>query len=267
MNGYAVVILSKTLSKLEACLCAIRGAGCDAPIIVAWDEAASLAPHSLGERFVDFAPLHVFLGEQPFVFARNANRGIRSAGAYVTPNVTGSPAVSSLDVILINDDAQLTTPNGFNRLSEAAQDPNGRQFGVVSALILGGAAADDQMMGRPHSRNVLPGRIRECTHHMLAFVCVYIRRTVIDYVGLLDQRFTAYGYDDDDYCARVRLAGWKLGVFDPCIVEHGSIESTYRGAGSASVTTLDANRAVFVRKWGMEPRELAEAQEGRWSIR
>lgn len=91
-------------------------------------------------------------------------------------------------------------------------------------------------------------------HHMVAFVCVLIRRDVLDLVGVLDERFDGYGYEDDDYCLRVRNAGLEIGVFDPCIVEHGTkAESTYRGPGAAGRNLLDHNRQKFNEKWGVKP--------------
>jgi hypothetical protein len=39
------------------------------------------------------------------------------------------------------------------------------------------------------------------------------RRTV-ERVDLLDARFTSYGWEDNDYCRRVRMDGLQIGIFD-----------------------------------------------------
>ena len=43
-------------------------------------------------------------------------------------------------------------------------------------------------------------------------VCVLIRREVIEKVGMLDERYAGYGYDDVDYCRRVFNAGYQFAV-------------------------------------------------------
>jgi GT2 family glycosyltransferase len=55
----------------------------------------------------------------------------------------------------------------------------------------------------------------------LCFQGVYIKRSTIDLVGLLDERFTGYGSDDDDYCLRVRKAGLFLAVTSEVVMQHG----------------------------------------------
>ena len=62
----------------------------------------------------------------------------------------------------------------------------------------------------------------------LAFVCVYLPRAVLEAVGPLDERFIGYGGEDADYCGRILEKDFLLGIFDGCLVEHGSIASTYR---------------------------------------
>jgi GT2 family glycosyltransferase len=43
--------------------------------------------------------------------------------------------------------------------------------------------------------------------------CVAVRREVIEQVGLLDERFPLY-FEDNDWCLRIRQAGWKV-IYDP----------------------------------------------------
>jgi len=88
-------------------------------------------------------------------------------------------------------------------------------------------------------------------------VCVLIPRRTIETVGLLDERFgglTAngqriYGWDDNDYCRRVRNAGLKIGIHDGCYVDHGSLKSTFRGDPRAA-GDISAGRELYLAKWG-----------------
>lgn len=145
------------------------------------------------------APWTVLDGEEPFVFARNANLGMRAA----------APA----DVLLVNDDVQFTRPNTLRDLGDIArQHPD---VGILSPQFLGQVGN-----GLQSTRTGLCKRLTY-SRERLAFTCVLIRREVLERVGYLDERFTGYGSEDDDYCWRVQRAGYKLGVTPEVIVRHG----------------------------------------------
>lgn len=55
---------------------------------------------------------------------------------------------------------------------------------------------------------------------MLAFFCVMFRREVIEEVGFLDEDFGVGYCEDDDYCQRVKKAGWKLALNSDLIIPH-----------------------------------------------
>jgi O-antigen biosynthesis protein len=58
---------------------------------------------------------------------------------------------------------------------------------------------------------------------MLAFFCVALKRRTVNEVGLLDENFIGGG-DDDDYCRRLRKAGYVLGLsLDTYVIHHSSL--------------------------------------------
>jgi glycosyltransferase involved in cell wall biosynthesis len=168
-------------------------------IFIVDDGARALAEERLpGIRWVE--------GAKPFVFARNANRGISAAG--------------SSDVILMNDDAQLLTPGGFTRLARLIRTRP--DVGLASVSIRG-------VVGNPRQKTRDGGALRLENADTLCFICTYIPRGVIQLAGPLDERFTGYGFEDRDYSVRVRARGLHLAVFDGCIVDHsGKLPSTFR---------------------------------------
>ena len=91
----------------------------------------------------------------------------------------------------------------------------------------------------------------------LAFVCVFIPRSMLDLVGLLDERFTGYGGDDVDYCHRVRAAGLKLGITGRATVVHGDGRSSFSTSFSRVMTPGERSRSMgemeemFRRKHGL----------------
>lgn len=56
-------------------------------------------------------------------------------------------------------------------------------------------------------------------HSNISFFCVVIRKTVIDKIGLIYEELAVFG-NDDDYCDRVREAGFKTAVALNCFVYH-----------------------------------------------
>lgn len=215
MNALSIIIPSKTPDNFWACRAAIREAGETCRIILINDaDPGIVPPHD-----------NVQPGIKPFIFARNMNIGIRASGRD--------------DVILLNDDALLRTPNGFTVLQQAGAD--NPEFGII--------AATTNCVGNP---NQLPHGVglRE-DPRMVCFVAVFIPRRTIDRVGLLDERFEGYGMDDDDYSKRTLLEGLKIGIHDGCFVDHKSLPSSYRGPAGAGGNFIP-NLRLFEQKWGVD---------------
>ena len=224
---FSVIIPSKNALNLVPCVKSIREAGEMCRIIVVDDG-------------VDWSGYDVFHtdnrpGIKPFVFARNINIGICAAGTD--------------DVILLNDDALLKTPMGFSHLARLAKEHN--YFGILAPAC--------DTVGNPNQFRSWQPNVRN-EPRMVCFVCVYIPRSTINSVGLLDERFIGYGLDDDDYCLRVRRAGLKIGIFDWCYVDHSSLKSSFRGEAGAG-GDFSGNMKLFIEKWGVDnwgnPRETS----------
>lgn len=224
MSKFAVVILTRTVPNLVACSLAVRqnepGLPAERIVVVDDDETFGVAK---------YCEVHGFTrvdGEKPFVFARNANIGL--AVAFATADVA----------ILLNDDALLLTPGGFGQLTHLLDlDP---KMGLLSP------ATDN--VGNTNQNSQRCGWIRP-EHRMLCFVCVAVPRRTRDIVGPLDEQFTGYGFDDDDYSYRTRLAGFRLGVWDRVRVDHSTLRSTFRGT-AYPVEGFEHNRRLFTAKHG-----------------
>jgi GT2 family glycosyltransferase len=214
----SIIIPSRKVENLRPCIQAIDKYDSTADIrIIVVDDGLSEKP----PQWIREIECQVVQGAKPFVFSRNCNLGVCAAGED--------------DVILLNDDCLLTTEGGFTALIGAANEHP--EFGLISAAV--------NNTGNPNQRPRNAGLREE--PRMVCFVAVYIHRKTIDSVGLLDDRFTAYGFDDDDYCLRVRKSGLKLGVFDGCVMDHSTLESTFRGKAAGN---LEAGVKIFMRKWG-----------------
>jgi GT2 family glycosyltransferase len=218
--SFSIVIPSRNVQNLTACVRALREHGENSRVLVIWDSEDGIA----GED----KDVYVLNGTKPFCFARNANTGIQAAG--------------SDDVLLLNDDALLETNRGFSALAgvSASTLP---PFGIVSATVRGPANWAHSVHRATGDLDVV-GRV--------PFVAVYIPRAVIRRVGLLDERFAPGGYEDDDYCVRTSMAGFRVGVSRNCVVDHGTLPHTFRPAGKRDLYDLPANAQRFAGKWRTE---------------
>ena len=248
--SFSVIIPSRNSANLAACVSSICEQKETCRIIIV-DDGLDNCPIGDAIRHID--------GVKPFIFARNINLGIAAA--------------ETDDVIILNDDTRLLTDFGFSLLADVAR--TNPQYGIISAGMTG-AVGNTEQIAEPGTR------LRETSHHTLVFVCVYIRRVVLNLLRderteprqWLDERYLDYGFDDDDCCEEVRAhLGLKLGVYDGCVVEHGVQPSSYRdGHNLGDSFGLAPNRQRFLNKWGFmpgqrpKPNTLPEppAQKPKW---
>ncbi len=221
-DNFSIVIPSARAENLVPCvksILAMEPAISPDRIIVVDDGArASAEPHLPGVKWVT--------GVKPFCFSRNVNLGIKEAPG---------------DVIIMNDDAQLQTKFGMASMSYAVRSAEG--VGVCSAAITG-------FVGNPNQKPVAPTGLRQ-DPRMVAFICVYIPRAVLQAVGTLDERFIGYGYDDDDYCRRVMDSKLRVLIYDGCVVLHGEKKSTSTFRTKPEIHKLFVqNQRLFEEKWG-----------------
>lgn len=219
-----VVIPSKDANNLHACVAAIKRHEPDARIFVVDDGLASI-PNGVD----------AVQGIKPFVFSRNINIGIRRA---VTM------AHDYLGVVLLNDDAILETPLGFSKLQDVYYEHP--ECGIIAPASTNTGNLNQRSRGM-HFR---------LEKRMVCFTCVYIPKSTLATVGLLDERFVHYGFDDDDYCLRVRLAGLKIGITDDVLIDHGTLKSSYRGDPATPAADLHKNAEIFRAKWGADNHAL-----------
>lgn len=230
MRDLSIIIPSKSVENLGPCVDAIQAKQKNARVIIVWDGewpvpwSTPNAPWSVpfeGKRIT------VVRGEKPFVFARNINVGIREAGRD--------------DVVLLNDDALLRDHNGFMAMQDAWFAR--QEFAIIGAVT--------NVTGQPlQMPNAHPVGLREVPH--IAFVCVFIPRVTIMLLGGLDERYSIdYGVEDRDYCEAVARAGMKVGVYDYCFVDHGSLKSSFRG-DPHTPKSFARNYELFKQKWGIE---------------
>jgi hypothetical protein len=92
---------------------------------------------------------------------------------------------------------------------------------------------------------------------MLSSFCLLVRRDVLAAIGGFDERFSPWGFEDDDFTLRATLAGFRNRIALDVFVRHEGY------AGPKAVThagLLERNWLAFAAKW-----ELAGARYGDYS--
>lgn len=90
----------------------------------------------------------------------------------------------------------------------------------------------------------------------VAFLCTLIKKQVIEKIGGLDERFSPGNYEDDDFCLRAQLAGFKTVIVKDAFIHHFGSKSFKANGDKAYAERLLINQKIFVEKWGATPDEI-----------
>jgi GT2 family glycosyltransferase len=176
---------------------------------------------------------------------------------YVRGNNQGiAAAPAGWDVVLLNNDMRIIQGDWLRRLREVAhQDP---AHGMVGCRLL---MSDGRLL---HAGTYMPTdsfwgwqigggeedvgqyhRVREVDG--IVGACMYLRRDVIDAVGVLDERFFSY-YEDTDYCLRVQQAGYSVVVAgDVSLIHHENVSTRLNKVDFWGM--YGTSQATFLEKW------------------
>jgi GT2 family glycosyltransferase/glycosyltransferase involved in cell wall biosynthesis len=209
-----------------------------AQIIVADD--ASGPQHVAQLR--EIAGIEVVAGEQNAGFAANVNRGLRAA-------------IAERDVVVLNSDME-ARPGWLACLQYASRQDD--DIGIVGARLL---YPDGRIQFAGTARNL---GASEWFDHRYRFkpgdwgparlsspvlavtgACMYVRREVIEGVGMLDERYPM-AYEDVDWCLRAWQAGFRVLYFPAAVLYHH--ESVTRGT-DVGERERESQR-VFWERWG-----------------
>ena len=121
-----------------------------------------------------------------------------------------------------------------NYVGEGAQvDPGAREVDPLDVDQYAFSIADRK------TTDLVPNR--------LVFFCVMLRRLLIDKIGGLDEGYIRGNFEDDDYCLRAMVAGYKLGIVRNSFVYHyGS--ATFKANNLDYVQHFEENRTRFINK-------------------
>ncbi|MDP4098676.1 glycosyltransferase family 2 protein [Paenibacillus sp. P96] len=95
--------------------------------------------------------------------------------------------------------------------------------------------------------------------HKLIGFCMLFRRSLVDLIGGLDERFYPGNYEDDDFCLRARIAGKSLWLAQDTFIYHEGQGSFVSKVGTKKYVLQSIKNAERFRdKWniGLSPLEI-----------
>jgi GT2 family glycosyltransferase len=93
---------------------------------------------------------------------------------------------------------------------------------------------------------------------MLSSFCLLVRREVLAAIGGFDERFSPWGFEDDDFTLRATLAGFRNRIALDVFVQH----EAYSGPKLANHSALlEQNWRRFCEKWELDPSAGAHGSD------
>ena len=177
-------------------------------------------------------------------FAKGCNQGIAaSSGEYI---------------LLLNNDVLVTEGwlSGMHECIDSAPD-----IGVVGPMtnnISGLQKVANADYGDPDHLEEYAKAFREKNRYRriparrIVGFCMLFRRELVEKIGLLDETFGSGNYEDDDFCLRAALEGYRNIIAGDVFIHHYGSRS-FIGNRINYNSSLATNRKTFNEKWnGLE---------------
>lgn len=183
----------------------------------------------------------VIRNERNLGFAAAVNQGLR--------------ALWSEYVVVLNNDC-IVTPGWLERMiAHIEEDPS---IGVVAprtnyastAQRIAAEYGDEPGLYKFSDRLYKKNRGRREEMNKVVGMCMVMPRKVVEEVGLFDERFGIGNFEDDDYCLRIRMAGYKVVCAGDVYVHHEG-GATFRKMSLDYKALLEENSKIFLDKWSL----------------
>lgn len=165
-------------------------------------------------------------------------------------------------IVIANNDI-VVTDHWLERMLEVAEsDPRIGLVGPISNEVSGlqiDKKANYTTLDEMHkyAANVAIKNNEHVLHFpRIAFLCTLLKREVIEKIGGLDERFTPGNYEDDDFCLRAQIAGFKTVIAKDVFIHHYGSKSFKAEGENKYAEQLEINKQKFIGKWGVTPDEL-----------
>jgi len=166
----------------------------------------------------------------------------------------GIEASSGEYILLLNNDVVVTEGWLSGMLECLKSDPDIGIVGPMTNNISGNQRVEDTGYRSMADLNVFAQSFRERNRHRripmrrIAGFCMLFRRELIEKIGLLDETLGTGNFEDDDFCLRAALEGYRNFIAGDVFIHHYESRS-FKGNKIDYSSTMTGNRKVFKEKW------------------
>ena len=182
-------------------------------------------------------------------------RNETNAGFVRGNNIALRKCPPECDVILLNNDTEILQADWIDRMQKTAYDAP--ETGIVGCRLRrkdgmlqhAGAYMPPTYWGQQFGSNEQDinqfNADREV--EIVVFACAYIKREVLNRLGLLDEEYVSY-FEDADYCFKARKAGYRsVCCGSVTVIHHENVSTSINGVRLTDV--FEKSAAVFRKHW------------------
>lgn len=245
-----IMLTYNRLDVTQACLESIRRHTPEPHEIIVVDNGSDDGSREwLRQRRQEQPTIRLIENGQNLGFAAGCNQGMREArGDYL---------------LLLNNDT-VVTPGWLSGLLEPFADP---AVGITGPMT--NSASGIQQWPWCDYRNqeeldAFARRFRDEHRHWwlpsrrIVGFCMLFRRSLVERIGLLDEQFGSGNFEDDDFCLRAALAGYRNMIVGDVFIHHEG-SATFAGNRLDYREAMLRNQALFTAKWSRPVVDREEA--------
>jgi GT2 family glycosyltransferase len=209
--------------------------------IIVVDNASGPETVRMLKKYQNNPEIKLILNKENYGFAKGNNIGTQLAtGDYI---------------ILLNNDI-LATPGWIERLVFHASQQNIGLVGPVTNSI-GNEAKIDIEYDYTNQKQMEKRISKYTSRHWgetiklnnLAAFCWICPKSVYDKIGDLDERFGRGMFEDDDYCYRIKKAGYQILCAEDAFIHHFGGASFKKIVSQEYIDLFESNKKKFEDKW------------------
>jgi GT2 family glycosyltransferase len=211
--------------------------------VIIWDNASTDHSREVLKYLAEkFPSLKLRLSDRNLGFAGGNNRAVREAsGEYI---------------VVINPDT-LVTPGWVDRLLRPLrEDPSVGAVAPVTNFSGNETRIETDYRNRTEMEHFALRLAREKFGSTMKLqcaplLCVLSRRSLWEELEGLDERYEVGMFEDDDFCLRIRRAGYEIVTAEDCFIHHFGSSSFGKLPSEQAEALFNENRKRFEAKWGV----------------
>lgn len=225
-------------------------------IIVADNASTDGSPDMIAEEYPEVLLLR---SQKNLGYTGASNLGMSRADSeyilLINPDLEFKPGAvaAMIDFMQKNEDVGMVGPKLL--CEDGSLQYNGRKFPTFWREFLG-VTRLYKFAREYHDKKLSWGRSdfdKTVETDEISGACMLTRKSVIDKVGMMDERFFMY-YEDVDWCLRVRKAGWRIFYIAEAVVVHFWMKSACQIGVVKSYAKLYRSQYLYWKKHhGMLP--------------